>query len=79
MTEVSGWETRGRGPFAGLETIVPPHTAGPSAAANATCTATGVDSTAAAVPVTVGACVASSGTAASLPAGATLTCAVRAT
>ena len=50
--------------------------AGPSAAANATCTATGVDSTAAAVPVTVGACVASSGTAASLPAGATLTCAI---
>lgn len=35
VTEVAGWETRGRGPFDGLETIVCHHTAGPSAAADA--------------------------------------------
>ncbi|KNZ32454.1 MAG: hypothetical protein AD742_11935 [Methylibium sp. NZG] len=50
--------------------------AGPAAAANATCTTTAVDSSGVAVPVTVGVCTASSGSAASLPAGATLTCAV---
>ena len=50
--------------------------AGPAAAASATCTATAVDSSGVAVPVTVGACTASSGSAANLPAGATLTCAV---
>ena len=50
--------------------------AGPSAAANATCTATAVDSSGVSVPVTVGVCTASSGSAASLPAGATLTCAI---
>ncbi len=48
--------------------------AGPAAAANATCTATATDSTGAPVSVTVGVCVASTGNAASLPAGATLTC-----
>ncbi len=50
--------------------------AGPAAAANATCTATAVDSSGAAVPVIVGACTASGGSAASLPVGATLTCAI---
>lgn len=34
VVEVSGWETRGHGPFLGLETIVAHHTAGPSAAAD---------------------------------------------
>ena len=50
--------------------------AGPTAAANASCSASAVDSTGAAVPVTVGVCTASSGSAASLPAGASLTCAI---
>ena len=50
--------------------------AGPAAAANATCNATAVDSSGAAVPVTVGVCTASSGSAANLPLGATLTCAI---
>ncbi|MDH5539080.1 MAG: hypothetical protein OEY03_06735, partial [Rhizobacter sp.] len=50
--------------------------AGPTAALNASCSATAVDSGLAALPVAVGACVASSGSAASLPAGATLTCPV---
>ena len=47
------------------------------AATSATCAATAVDNNGAPVPVTVDGCVASSGSAASLPAGATLTCAVR--
>ena len=34
VTEVPGWLEHGRGPFAGLETIVCHHTAGPSAAAD---------------------------------------------
>ncbi|MCK6425437.1 MAG: hypothetical protein L6Q75_10130, partial [Burkholderiaceae bacterium] len=48
--------------------------AGTTAATDASCTVSAVDSTGAAVTVTVGACTASSGSAASLPVGATLTC-----
>jgi uncharacterized repeat protein (TIGR01451 family) len=47
---------------------------GAAAAINATCAATALDSAGSPVPVTIGACVASSGSSASLPAGASLVC-----